>query len=122
MAWTKSSKNGRLVASESVTLANAGTANGTSIDFIKANKDFSVFINTGATNTVGAVTTDLEGSFDGSTWVDINASFAADCDTAVKMVTYDASTTGDFPYYRLSFDSAADDSATSIVVKVVTTV
>lgn len=119
MAWTKKTANKRLVASETITLSNGGTANGTSIDFIPKDDNFVAFINTGAKNTVGAVTTDLEGSFDGTTWVDIDASFAADCDTATKMKAYVASTSGDFPYYRLTFDCAGNDSATQIVVKVV---
>lgn len=117
--WVKSTVNGRSVYTETVTLANAGTANGSTIKFIPKGQDFHVFVNTGSVNTVGAVTTDLEGSFDDSTWVDEDASFLADCDTAMVNKVYDNSASGDYPYFRLSFDSVADDSSTDIVVKVV---
>ena len=108
----------RLIQSETVTLANAGDAVSSSFEVAK-NADFVSFLNTGATNTTGAVTTDLQGSFDGSTWADIDASFAADLDTAMIVKSYDASASGDFPFYRFQFTCAADDSATTIVVKVV---
>lgn len=111
--------SGRVVQTETVTLSNASTASSSAFEVPKGS-DFVAFINTGATNTAGAVTTDLQGSFDGSTWVDIDASFAADCDTATVVKAYDASASGDFPFYRLQFDSAADDSANTIVVKITT--
>lgn len=119
--WVKTRVNGRSVYTESVTLANAGTANSSRIDFIPRGVGFTVHANTGAVNTVGAVTTDLEGSFNGTTFVDVDASFLADLDTAVKTAVYVASTSGDYPYYRLSFDSAADDSSTVIAVVVIPT-
>lgn len=120
MAWnTGTTENDRVVFTETVTLANADTANSSSIDFVPPGKDFTVLINTGAVNTTGAVTTDLEGSLDESTYGDIDASFAADCDTAMIIKAYDVSASGDFPYYRLGFDSVADDSATTIDVSIV---
>ena len=108
----------RLVQSETVTLANA--TDGVSSAFeVPKNGNFVAFLNTGATNTAGAVTTDLQGSFDNSTWVDIDASFAADLDTLLIMKAYVAATSGDFPFYRFQFTCAADDSATTIICKVV---
>lgn len=108
----------RLVQSETVTLANATVAYSSAFEVPK-NGNFVAFLNTGATNTVGAVTTDLQGSFDNSAWVDIDASFAADLDTLTIMKAYVASTSGDFPFYRFQFDCAGNDSATTIICKVV---
>lgn len=108
----------RLVQSETVTLANATDAVSSAFEVPK-NGNFVVFLNTGAVNTVGAVTTDLQGSFDNSTWVDIDASFAADLDTATLIKAYVAATSGDFPFYRLQFTCVANDSTTTIICKVV---
>tara|TARA_B110000503_G_scaffold103909_1_gene155086 strand:+ start:5407 stop:5787 length:381 start_codon:yes stop_codon:yes gene_type:complete len=107
----------RVVQTESLLQGNAGTVNGASFEVPKGS-DFVAFINTAAVNTAGAITTDLEGSFDGATWVDINASFAADCDTALVRVAYVAATSGDFPFYRLTFDAAANDAATTLTYKI----
>ena len=106
----------RFIQYETLTLSNASTANGAAFQ-VKKNADFTVFINTGAVNT-SAVTTDLEGSHDGTTWSDINASFGADCDTAMIVVQYDSSANGDFPYFRLTFDSVGDDSALDITYEI----
>jgi hypothetical protein len=120
MAWTSSTAEGRLVRSESVTLANAGDAYST-VFSVDRDEDFTIFINTGALNTVGAVTTGLQVSWDGTTFVTLIAAgtIATDCDTAVKVKAYVAGTSGDFPYYRLLFTCAANDSANAIVCKIV---
>lgn len=121
MSWSKTKVNGRNVFSETVALGNAGDTYSSAIGFIPRGVGFTGFINTGALNTVGAVTTDLQGSFDGTNWVTIDASFAADCDTAMVSKVYVAATSGDFPYYRFKLSAAANDSANSIVVKVIPT-
>lgn len=116
--YTAKTYNGRAVHSEDVTLSNASTASGSTIDFVGKGKGFVAFINTAGGALAGAVTTDLQGSFDGSTWVDLDASFAADCNGAVVAAAYDVAN-GDYPYYRLEFDSAANDSSNEINVAVV---
>lgn len=120
MAWnTGVTNNDRTIFTETITLGNATQADSSTIDFIPPGKDFVVFINTGATNTVGAVVTDLEGSIDDSNWADVDASFASDLDTLMIIKSYDTSASGDHPYYRLEFDCTANDSATTIDVSVV---
>ncbi|MDX1486569.1 MAG: hypothetical protein R3268_00105 [Acidiferrobacterales bacterium] len=120
MAFTGASENERAVHTEALLMANASTANGSTIDFVKPGQNFVAVLNTGAVNTVGAITTDLEGSYDGTNWVDIDGAFAADFDTATIVAAYDAQLTGDWPYYRLTFDAAADDSSTTITYKIIT--
>lgn len=118
MTWVASRVKGRVLQTEAVTLASSGTANGTAF-VVPVGANFTAHINTGAVNTAGAVTTDLEGSTDGSTWTDVDASFAADCDTATISSIYSASTNGDWPYYRLTFDCAGADAATVINVSII---
>lgn len=116
---TGTTNNRRPVFSETLLMGNAGTVNGATINFVKPGENFTVFVNTAALNTVGAVTTDLEVSFDETTWATLDSSFIADFDTAVLVKAYVAATSGDFPYYRLSFDATANDAASSITYKVV---
>ena len=119
MAWVKTRVNGRSVYTESHTLANATTSHSSTISFIPAGVGFTAFVNTGAVDTTAAFTTDLEGSFDDSTYVDIDASFLADADGAVLSKVYVASTSGDYPYYKLEFDSSAGDNSSHTITLVV---
>lgn len=116
--YTTSRVKGRVLYTEAVTLANATTANGSAF-VVPVGAGFTAHINTGAVNTVGVVTTDLEGSIDGTNWSDINATFAADCDTATISSVYSAATSGDWPYYRLTYDCVGNDSPTVITVVVI---
>lgn len=123
MSWTKSKVNGRAVFTDSVTLHDGdptpGSAYTPTIDFIPRGGGFTVHMNTGAVNTVGAVIADLYGSLDGTNWTLVDDSFAADMDTAVKSKVYVATTSGDWPYYRVGFYCVADESAKVISVSVV---
>jgi len=120
MAWdTGSTVNDRLVYSETVTLATTDSAYTSTMDFIGKDESFVTYMNTGATNTVGAVEANLLASFDGTTWTEIDASFAAALDTATVSKAYVATTSGDYPYYRVEFVCAGADAASTIVVKVI---
>jgi len=114
MAWGKGSANGRAILTETVQLSSSGTTYSSAFT-VPLGETFTALINTLALNSVGAVTTDLEGSQDSADWQDIDTSFAADCDTAT-IASVHAITDGDYPFYRLSFDSAGADVANSIVV------
>lgn len=117
MAFTDTSVNGRLVKTETITLANAGDS-ATSSFQVDVGGDFTVIANTGAVNTVGAVTGEVQVSHDNSTWSTITSSFISSVDTATIAAFYDNSANGDAPYYRVNFTSAADDSSTDIEVVV----
>lgn len=121
MPFSKSRVNGRSVFTETVALANATTANGSTMSFVPSGVGFTAIVNTGAVNTVGAVSVDLEGSIDGTNWSTIDGSFLGDIDTATLTKVYVAATSGDWPYYRLTYDCVGNDSPTSIVVAVVPT-
>jgi hypothetical protein len=62
MAWAKISRNGYLIATESLTLpTGASTASNTSaIDFIPRGRGFVTLVNTGATDLASAASVDLQ--------------------------------------------------------------
>jgi hypothetical protein len=119
MAFSTKTRNGRVVKTELVTLATGAMAYGSVIDFVPKGKDFTAFINTSLVNTAGAVPTDLQVSWDGVTFVTLTADWVVTCDTVSLVKAYVASTSGDFPYYRLGFDCAGADAATQIYVRIV---
>lgn len=121
--FTKTSVNGRLVASEGWdTLANAGTVNGTTIDFIKKDQNFVLIINTAAVGTAGvdSATFVIEGSHDGTTFVTLVSDPVA-FDAATGVYHYVNATSGDMPYYRISITSSGDDSGVTTMAYVIVT-
>lgn len=120
MAWTKETRNRRSVAYETITLGNVSTVYSSEIDWILPGQDFVVIGNTGAVNTVGANTTEVQVSHDGgTTWATITSSFMADFDTATLASFYDNSATGDMPSYRLAITAAGNDAANSAEMVVI---
>jgi hypothetical protein len=118
MAFTPETKNGRVVLSETTALANATTANSAAFR-VAEGASFIVFGNVGATNTAAGLTAEIQGSFDGVTWVTITSSALTAMDTALDWYLYDADTLGDFPYYRVQYTSAGDDSSATAITKIV---
>lgn len=117
MAFTASSANGRVILSEDTALANAGAAY--SANFIVAEgEDFTVFMNTGATDAATTLTCEVQGSWDGTSFIDVTSSFAAPGD-AMAVGFYDVSTKGDFPYYRVKYTSGGNDSGKTATTKIV---
>ena len=119
MPFANASEQGRLVKSETITLANAGDSSTSMFSTANIGDDFVIIANTGAVNTVGAVTGEVQVSHDKQTWSTLTSSLISSVDTATVAAHYDASAEGDAPYYRVTFTSAADDSSTDIEVVVI---
>lgn len=118
MAFAKSSAGGRLLFIEDVTMANAGPAYSSSFSTPKVGQDFRIFLNTNAADIATTTeTAEVQVSHDNVTWATVTSGAFTAFDTAMETYLYDASATGDAPYYRLIITSDADDSAT--VVKTV---
>ena len=122
MAFTQSSAESRLLLTEDVTLANAAAAYSSAFTIPEIGADFTIFLNTAAANVVGATdTAEVQVSFDGTTFADITSGAFTAYDSAMEVYHYDASATGDSPYYRIHFPSSGgNDSSTVINVVVVT--
>jgi hypothetical protein len=118
MAFVASSAKGRAVVKETVALSNGTTAYSSAFR-VDPDASFVVFGNAEAADLAGACTGEVQGSFDGSTWVTVTSSFQASVDNNTQVDIYTPATLGDFPYYRLAYTSAGNDSANSIVVVVV---
>lgn len=112
--WSGDTVNKRWVNTETVTLGNAATVYSSTIDWVKPGNDFLVFGNTAVLNSVGAVTVEVQASFDGSTWATVTSSFLSDLDNTTLAALYDNSAKGDAPYYRLAIACAANDSANTM--------
>lgn len=114
MPFTETGKDtkGRRILKETVTLGNTTTVYSGSFQ-VEKGEDFVVIGNTGAVNTVGAVTVEVQVSADNSTFATITSSFMASIDSTTLASFYDNSLKGDAPYFRLAIASAANDSANS---------
>lgn len=120
MAFAEAGKNtkGRRILTETITQGDTATVYSDSFQVNKG-EDFTVVVNTAAVNTTGAITTEVEGSHDNTTFFTLTSSFIADCDTATLSGYYDNSLKGDLPYYRLAMAAAADDDANDLEVVVI---
>ncbi len=116
MTWTKTSKNGYLVATETLTLlATSADVASSVVDFIPPGSDFVVIANTGATNLSADcdVAVHVSTASDG-TFVLLKDNLVATIDNATKASLYDASANGEAPYYKLVLDPAGVEAGESV--------
>lgn len=127
MAWTVlSSANGYDIQEESLTVAdsagaNVTTANSSTINGDLSNSKFPVYLEVTETCAGdGAFDIKVQGSLDGSSWADLDATVGMDVDpTGANSATAVADLTGAYaPYYRIQVFSDGTDTADAATVTV----
>ena len=102
----------------------SGRAVFSSVFSVPPGRDFSVIMNTAATNVSTSGHVELFVSIDGTNYYRWNkAGFNATTtlfDTATVVLVYDVSTHGQFPYYKLKYTNGGGSVATQISVNGVT--
>jgi len=99
--------NGFFVQRETMTLASGASAvvNSNAFDG-RANQDFGVFANIGATNLATACPLNILGSLDGVTYMTAKSALVADVDNATTYALYDYSANGSCPFYKIQLAPA----------------
>lgn len=109
MSWSFSSKNGYLIATESIVApGTAATDRSTSvIDWLRPGEDFMVIANTLATD-VSAIPLDVDVCLtsDG-TFTPLKETLFATIGAVAKAAFYDVSANGESPFYKLRLDGSA---------------
>lgn len=136
-AWTKTTENGRVVASSSavsaiVTDEPISSKLSAVMDFIPAGKDFIVIANTAKVNTSvsGHIELFVGYSKTGTFYRHFPSYLLTDTvgfpfmytrgaiDTQTRIIKYDVANYGEFPWYKLKFAGGTTDGCAAITVKV----
>jgi hypothetical protein len=120
MAWTKTSANGWIVATETLTTNTSATDESTSvIDWLPYGKDWYVVLERDAADTLATpCPLDIDFAYEpAGTFLPLKDAFIANIAKAVPaapvLTAYDNSANGNAPYYKIRLDKPAALSATA---------
>lgn len=121
MSWTKTSKRGYLIATETLTLgATSADVSSSVVDFIPPGKDFVVIGNTGATDLSADadIAVHVSTASDG-TFVLLKDNLIATIDAVTEAGLYDVSANGESPYYKIVVDPAGAEASESVGIAII---